>query len=77
MSLPTYLKVLAFFLQGIFSKIVIYEPESLRNLFKDSNHIIKHVNANYGHIPYGQTIIGGLHFNKTNELGCDKNHIFT
>jgi hypothetical protein len=27
--------------------------------------------ANFGHIPYGQSLVGPLHFNASNEDGCD------
>jgi hypothetical protein len=28
--------------------------------------------ANFGYIPYGQTIMGKIHFDETNELACDE-----
>jgi len=33
--------------------------------------------ANFGHIPYGQTLLGRLYFNKENPTGCNPNKTFT
>ena len=32
--------------------------------------------SNFGHIPYGQTLIGRLYFNSSNPHGCQKGHGF-
>lgn len=46
----------------------------------DGNTSVNPINAqyaNYGHIPYGQSIVGRLYYNPDNRLGCDKTASFT
>lgn len=42
---------------GIYGKITIHGPDSLKNMFKDSDYTIEVVYSNYGRIPYGQSIV--------------------
>lgn len=44
----------------IVAKITIHGPKALKEKFKDSDYTIDVVYANYGRIPYGQSIIGRL-----------------
>ena len=39
------------------SKLVIEGPDPFYNVFQDSNGEIKSQMANFGHIPYGQTLV--------------------
>lgn len=38
----------------------------------ESDGVIAASYANFGFIPYGQTIMGKIHFDQDNELGCDE-----
>jgi hypothetical protein len=40
-------------LAGALSKLVVYSPTELVDLFSSQNGIIKADYANFGHIPYG------------------------
>jgi len=44
----------------VVAKITIHGPKALKEKFKDSDYTIDVVYANYGRIPYGQSIIGRL-----------------
>ena len=46
-----------FVICGVWSKITIHGPESLKKKFKDSDYTIEVVYSNYGHVPYGQSIV--------------------
>ena len=63
------------------SKLVIKGPVSLENRLKNRPEQktleIDAVFANYGYVPYGQSMIGNLYFNKSDPLGCNKNSEFT
>jgi len=39
------------------AKLTVYGPQSLKNLFEDQNNEIKTTLANFGHIPYGQSMV--------------------
>jgi hypothetical protein len=56
-------------------------PTSLVQLLESrsssSSSAIEAVFANYGHVPYGQSILGNLYFNESNPLGCAKDSEFT
>jgi len=45
-------------------------PQSLADQFKES--VIPAEYANFGYIPYGQQIMGRIHFQPTNAYGCDE-----
>ena len=44
------------------SKLVVYSPQELVNLFKDQDSVIPANYANFGHIPYGQSLIGSIYY---------------
>lgn len=60
----------------ISAKLHIIGPESLKEQFKSSNQTMEVVYANFGHIPYGQSMVGKLHYNNTNRFGCKKTDTF-
>jgi len=55
--------------------ITVNGPDSLKSQFEDGN--ILSVYGNFGHIPYGQSIIGRLYYNPENPEGCDRNGTYT
>ena len=46
------------------AKLTVYGPQSLKNLFEDQNNEIKTTLANFGHIPYGQSMVSAIQINK-------------
>lgn len=60
----------AYFLAAVEAKLKILSPESLASQFKDG--VIRASYANFGFIPYGQTIMGKIHFDEANNLACDE-----
>jgi hypothetical protein len=61
------------------AKLKIMSPESLASKFKGIYTIltfldgeIKASYANFGYIPYGQTIMGKLHYDSLNALACNE-----
>jgi hypothetical protein len=59
------------------AKLTVYGPQSLKNLFEDQNNEIKTTLANFGHIPYGQSMVGRLYYNASNPYGCNPSNGFT
>jgi hypothetical protein len=59
------------------AKLTIYGPQSLKNIFSDKNGEIQTQLANFGHIPYGQSMVGRLYYNASNPTGCSENSEFT
>jgi len=55
----------------------VYAPSSLVDLFKETEGEIQNTMANFGHIPYGQSMIGRLYFNASNPDGCQAGSNFT
>lgn len=47
-------------------------PESLTKVFEEQKGTLKASYANFGYIPYGQTIMGMIHFDKNNTYACDE-----
>ena len=54
------------------SKLVVYSPQDLIEQFKDTNGVINANYANFGHIPYGQSLIGQIYYDQNNQMGCQK-----
>lgn len=50
------------------SKLIIQSPANLKSLFRDG--LIPASYANFGFIPYGHTIFGGISFNKVTDRMC-------
>jgi len=51
-------------------RLKIMSPDSLVSQFKDG--IIEAEYANFGYIPYGQTIMGRMHYHKSNANACEE-----
>jgi hypothetical protein len=56
----------------VLSKLVVYGPQELIDSFEGKKAQINANYANFGHIPYGQSLIGSIYFDETDPLGCDK-----
>ena len=54
------------------SKLVVYSPQDLIEQFKDTNSVINANYANFGHIPYGHSLIGKIYYDQDNMMGCQK-----
>jgi hypothetical protein len=54
------------------AKLSIKGPKVLKEKFKDNNGQIQTVLANFGHIPYGQSMDGRLYYNASNPYGCSE-----
>ena len=58
------------------AKLTVYGPDELLEKFSSSTEhekaIINANYANFGHIPYGQSLIGSTYFDESNPLGCKK-----
>lgn len=52
------------------ARLKIMSPESLANQFKNST--IRANYANFGFVPYGQTIMGNLHYSENQKYSCDE-----
>jgi len=52
------------------AKLVVYNPQSLRNKIDKNYGIIKSSLANFGHTPYGHSIIGKVWYDIENKDGC-------
>jgi hypothetical protein len=48
-----------------FGRLLVQSPESLKKLFGEDGEIQVQM-ANFGHMPYGQTLTGKLYYNVTN-----------
>lgn len=54
------------------SKLLIYNPQSLKSkVGKNKDGVIESSLANFGHTPYGHSIIGNVWYDEENKLGCD------
>ena len=69
------------FLSIVQASLYVHGPKQLAELFKDadgkSNGAIQSKMANFGHIPYGQVLVGRLYYNEKNPHGCEKGMPFT
>ena len=72
-----FLIVFIYVLGLISANIKIISPASLKEKFKSNNYTIDAVYGNFGHIPYGQSIVGHIYYNKSNSLGCKQGEQFT
>ena len=52
------------------AKLIVYNPQSLRNKIDKKEGIIKSSIANFGHTPYGHSIIGKVWYDIDNKDGC-------
>ena len=80
MIFPTRMKSLLcvsflLLLSQAFSRLVIHGPQELKEKFASSNSRIKASYANFGTIPYGQSMIGRIYYNATNSKGCSRTNI--
>jgi hypothetical protein len=64
--------VLYALMHAVLSKLVVYGPQELIDSFEGKKAQINANYANFGHIPYGQSLIGSIYFDETDPLGCDK-----
>jgi hypothetical protein len=62
---------LATMLGVVQSKLYVYGPETLKEKFAFKDGAIKASYSNFGHIPYGQSIIGRIYYNENNKDGCE------
>lgn len=53
-------------------KLVVYSPKELVDLFESQNAVIAANYANFGHIPYGQSLIGSISYDSNNPKGCQR-----
>lgn len=67
MHISIYLFLL---LSVAYSKLTVYSPNSLRNKINKQNGSLHSSVANFGHIPYGHSIIGRVWFDEQNRDGC-------
>lgn len=49
-------------IENAYSKLRIERPDPLVTVFKDTNGEIESQYANFGHIPYGQTLVSQIRF---------------
>ena len=55
------------------AKLTVFGPDELLEKFSSSTGPVINANyANFGHIPYGQSLIGSTYFDESNPLGCKK-----
>jgi hypothetical protein len=54
------------------AKLVVYGPQTLVDMYPKDDPTIPANYANFGHIPYGQSLIGQIYFDKDNMDGCKK-----
>ena len=59
------------FISLISAKLVVYSPTELRNKIDPQNGEIKSSLANFGHTPYGHSIVGKVWYDKENIDGCN------
>ena len=52
-------------------KLVVYSPKELVDLFATDSGVINANYANFGHIPYGQSLIGSISYDPANSKGCN------
>lgn len=55
---------------AVSARLKIMSPESLSSQFKNNEVPAKY--ADFGKVPYGRTIMGKIHFDPFNELGCNE-----
>ena len=55
-----------------FGKLVVYSPQDLVGKFETSKGVIDANYANFGHIPYGQSLIGSIYYDPQNAMGCQR-----
>ena len=53
------------------SNLVIYSPKTLKRKIADEFGMLKVSLADFGHIPYGHTLVGQVVFIETNQYGCE------
>lgn len=53
-------------------KLVVYSPTELTDKFSKTNSVINANYANFGHIPYGQSLIGSIYYDTQNVMGCQR-----
>lgn len=53
------------------ASMTILHPQSLIDKFGATNGTIDVVYGNFGHIPYGQSVVGHMQYNGKNSLGCN------
>lgn len=61
---------LILFLSVATAKLIVYSPSRLRKKVSSQNGTIDSSVANFGHIPYGHSIIGRVWFDEENRDGC-------
>lgn len=54
------------------ANLVVLGPETIVKQFPNEKHMISANYANFGHIPYGQSIIGQVYVDGDNMNGCKK-----
>lgn len=64
------IKTSALLLAASQAKLQVLSPTSLASQFKEG--VITASYANFGFIPYGQTIMGKIHFDEADDLACDE-----
>lgn len=57
--------------------IKVTSPQSLVGKFASTDGVIQSQYANFGHIPYGQSLHGRIYFNSSNPTGCEHGSSFT
>jgi hypothetical protein len=55
----------------VLSNLIVYSPEELKQYFANADYKITANYANFGYIPYGQSMIGRIYYNESNPYGCD------
>lgn len=66
----TLLILTTMFVSFVAAKLKVMAPQSLADEFKDQTIPAEY--ANFGYIPYGQTVMGRLHFQPDNQYACDE-----
>lgn len=54
------------------SKLIVYSPSELEDIFSSQDGVIQATYANFGHIPYGQSLVGEISYDTKNPTGCEK-----
>jgi len=55
-----------------YGRLFVDGPEAFNNVFKDEEGEIQVQYANFGHVPYGQTLIAKLVYDDSDPTGCHK-----
>ena len=71
------LLLLSILISPLYNRLIVYGPQELKDKFVSTDYKIKASYANFGNIPYGQSLIGRIYYNESNPFGCIRGGNFT